>query len=109
MFNSQTGIPAPPHFRESDWYDISRFQKLLEPFLREFKEKVYWPRVGECQKLTKEFRKEFHNEIIAEAVLIERKYFLGFLQETNPKEYQRYLQNPSIPTGATMVSPFFIN
>ena len=46
-----------------EWGYISEFQKLSENFIREFKDKVDWYNIITNQELSKDFRKEFRHYI----------------------------------------------
>jgi hypothetical protein len=46
-----------------DWYNISKFQQLSEPFIREFKYKVFWPYISEYQPVSEPFIREFHDKV----------------------------------------------
>jgi hypothetical protein len=42
-----------------NWSEISKYQKLSEEFIREFEDEIKWYSISTYQKLTKEFIKEF--------------------------------------------------
>jgi len=46
-----------------DWVYISRYQKLSEDFIREFKDKLDWNYISRCQKLSDDFIREFKDYI----------------------------------------------
>lgn len=47
-----------PAFDWKDWYFYQN-NVLSESFIREFKDKVYWSYISECQKLSEDFKKEY--------------------------------------------------
>jgi hypothetical protein len=46
-----------------DWDRISKYQKLSEDFIREFSDKVNWGWISEFQKLSEPFIKEFSDKV----------------------------------------------
>ena len=42
-----------------DWFLISAYQKLSEDFIREFQDRVDWDEIKDAQKLSEDFVKEF--------------------------------------------------
>ena len=48
---------------EIDWLNISRYQKLSEDFIREFKDEVNWVCISENQKLSEDFIREFKDKV----------------------------------------------
>ena len=46
-----------------DWKNISQYQKLSEPFIREFQDKVNFYRISQYQKLSEPFIKEFQHRV----------------------------------------------
>jgi len=46
-----------------NWYNISKYQKLSENFIREFKNKVDWDNISYYQKLSENFIREFQGKI----------------------------------------------
>ena len=46
-----------------NWNLISENQKLSEPFIREFKDKVNWFRISSYQKISEPFIREFHDKL----------------------------------------------
>ena len=50
------------HFRLK-WNEISKYQKLSEPFIKEFSDKVHWANISKYQKLSENFIKEFHDKV----------------------------------------------
>ena len=45
-------------FSKGNWLMISRYQKLSENFIREFKDKVNWEYISKYQTLSEDFKKE---------------------------------------------------
>ena len=67
--------------KDKDWYDISRFQKLSEDFIREFQHQVWWERISYRQKLSEEFIREFQNRLDWRGISLHQKLSKDFIRE----------------------------
>lgn len=57
---SEQFIKECPH---KCWYEISKYQKLSERFIHEYRDQVDWDRISEFQKLSKEFCYEHRKQV----------------------------------------------
>jgi len=69
------------------WYNISRYQKLSEEFIREFKDKVEWYWTSRYQKLSEEFIREFKDKVDWSLISCYQKLSEEFIREFKDKVY----------------------
>jgi hypothetical protein len=79
-----------------NWYDISLYQKLSENFIREFKDKVKWDWISISQNLSEDFIREFKDKVNWNNIFIHQKLSETFIKEFKDKvnwnwisEYQK--------------------
>ena len=70
---------------ENDWYLISKYQKLSEPFIREFQDKVNWYEISRCQELSEEFIREFQDKVDWYYVSTAQELSESFIREFQDK------------------------
>ena len=66
---------------EVNWSYISLYQKLSENFIREFKNKVDWSWISQIQKLSEEFIREFQDNIYWFSISKYQKLSEDFIRE----------------------------
>ena len=64
-----------------DWFYISRYQKLSENFIREFKDRVYWNLISQYQKLSEDFIREFQYKVYWNCISESQKLSEDFIRE----------------------------
>jgi hypothetical protein len=72
---------------EVNWYYISKYQKLSEDFIREFKDEVNWVCISIYQKLSKDFIREFKNKVYWNWISGYQKLSENFIREFQNKVY----------------------
>lgn len=77
--------------RFPNWYRISQYQKLTEPFIREFKHLVNWTCISSYQHLSEIFIKEFQDEVNWIKISQYQKLSESFIREFKDKIYWRFL------------------
>jgi hypothetical protein len=66
-----------------DWYNISKYQKLSEDFIREFQDEVDWDNISSYQKLSEDFIREFQNKVDWYWISLNQKLSEDFIKEFN--------------------------
>ena len=61
--NEYLGTDYKGLITKKQWEDISSSQKLSEPFIREFQDKVNWIWISICQKLSEDCIREFQDKV----------------------------------------------
>jgi len=64
-----------------DWYNISKYQKLSESFIKEFKDHVDWYNISSYQKLSDEFIREFKDKVGWSCISSYQKLSESFIRE----------------------------
>ena len=70
-----------------DWFRISIYQKLSENFIREFKDCVNWCCISARQKLSEDFIREFQDKVDWLWISISQKLSNEFIEEFKDKLY----------------------
>ena len=68
-----------------NWNEISKYKKLNEDFIREFKDKVNWYNISQFQTLNEDFIREFQNEVYWELISSEQNLSEDFIREFQDK------------------------
>ena len=66
---------------EIDWEKVSRYQKLSENFIREFKDSVNWYWISRRQSLTENFIREFKDSVDWNGISYKQKLSEPFIRE----------------------------
>jgi len=74
-----------------DWLSISKYQKLSENFIREFKDNVDWPLISSYQKLSEDFIREFKGEVSWYWISLYQKLSEDFIREFKHKVNWLYI------------------
>ena len=81
------------HKNELDWNTISEYQKLSEKFILEMSDYVNWVWISEKQKLSKEFILQNKDKLIMTRISVERRYhYLKKLKTLNTSKYIKFIQ-----------------
>ena len=67
------------------WGCISKYQKLSESFIREFKDEVSWDYISKYQKLSESFIKEFKDKVNWSDISLDQKLSESFIREFKDK------------------------
>ena len=80
-----------------DWFTISRFGRLSEELLREFKEEIYWPAASANRTLSGYLIREFQEQVYWNIISETKKLSNDFLTEFEEKiSWDIYLQNHEV-------------
>jgi len=84
-----------------NWFEISRYQCLTEPFIREFKNNVGWSYISEFQTLSENFIKEFQDKVDWHWISYRPELSEDFI-----KEFKDKLNWPVISYAQKLSEPF---
>jgi len=68
-----------------NWNNISKYKKLSEKFIREFKDKVDWNNISATHKLSEKFIKEFKDKVDWDCISSYQKLSEKFIRELKGK------------------------
>jgi len=82
-FNEKTFVPD----KNTDWNDISQYQKLSEQFIEKHSNKVYWTYISRYQKLSEQFIEKHSKKVNWDCISECQKLSEKFIEKHSDKVY----------------------
>ena len=79
------------HSNKVYWTYISRYQKLSEQFIEKHSKKVNWDCISECQKLSEKFIEKHSDKVYWDCISIYQKLSEQFIEKHSDKVYWDYI------------------
>ena len=69
------------YINDVEWFDISKYQKLSEDFIRDFRNEVNWGYISQYQQLSEDFIREFSHRVNWRCISYIQKLSEEFIRE----------------------------